>query len=148
MSEGRRAKLNNSLAEPKAKLRDILAEIQVLNPEKEGDEAPVLSPADSAKVATLNDQFNLLLDSEINPAWVKWGLESVTGLELDDYPAGQPINADALIEDGPPELFMEILKAIRNEAEVTPEKALPLSSGSTSGSSTGGTTTDTTAQPV
>jgi hypothetical protein len=42
--------LNHSLADDKAKLREILAEIQAIAPEvKEGEEAPVLSPSDAAK---------------------------------------------------------------------------------------------------
>ena len=118
MAEGRRVALNMSLADAKATLRDLIAESQTILPDTpEGQVAPPIDPAQFAKYQTLSDRINTLVEKDINMAWLRWGLDSITGLEID----GQPCTVETLISDGPPELFAEILTAIRSEAELSTE---------------------------
>ena len=52
-----------------------------------------------------------LLGAEIDRLYIRWGLEEVRGLELD----GVPATAESLIGNGPEELFLEALTAVRAE---------------------------------
>ena len=49
---------------------------------------------------------------EIGAAELRWGLESIEGLEID----GAPATPETLLENGPEPLVLEILAAIRHEA--------------------------------
>jgi hypothetical protein len=119
MTEGRRTKLNLSLAPHKAKLRDLMAEAESLNPAvEEGQDAPKLDAQTVAKVQNIHDALNSLVESEINPAWFRYGLDKIEGLEID----GAQATVETLMSDGPSELFTEILQAIRTEAELSPEE--------------------------
>jgi hypothetical protein len=55
------------------------------------------------------------LASEIDGAYLKWGLESVEGLVID----GEPATPQTLASKGPEELCREILGAIRAEATLS-----------------------------
>ena len=119
MSEGRRTKLHLCLAPAKATLRDLMSELESLNPAvPEGTEAPVATPQEIAKVQNLSDQITSIVESQINPAWVTWGLDSITGLTIDDLPA----TVETILTDCPSDLFAEILQAIRDEAELSTEE--------------------------
>lgn len=119
LTEGRRIKLNLALADVSARLRELVAESETLVPTlPEGQERATLDPVTLARVRTLTEQTNLLIDSEVNPAWVRWGLDKIEGLEID----GEAATVETLISDGPAELYTEILTAIRKEAELSPEE--------------------------
>ena len=61
------------------------------------------SPARAAQTA--------LLAAEMDTVHLRWGFDSVEGLEID----GAPATADSLIESGPEALLKEILAAVRQE---------------------------------
>jgi hypothetical protein len=52
-----------------------------------------------------------LLGAEIDRLYVEWGLESVSGLEID----GEPATTRSLIDRGPEGLFFEVLAAVKTE---------------------------------
>ena len=58
------------------------------------------------------------LASEIDGAYLRWGLESVDGLSID----GEPASVDSLVERGPEALCREMLVAIRAEAALSEEE--------------------------
>lgn len=65
-----------------------------------------------------NGMESSLLAAEIDRLYLSWGLEAVSGLEID----GAPATPESLIAAGPEDLFREALEAIRarcglNEAE-------------------------------
>jgi len=59
-----------------------------------------------------------LAGSEIDAAYLRWGLQEVTGLLIDGEPAGH----DLLLERGPESLVREMLSAIRAECGLNPEE--------------------------
>jgi len=59
-----------------------------------------------------------LLESEINFAYLRWGLRSIHGLTVD----GADATPELLAERGPEDLFREVLKAVRAQAGLTPEE--------------------------
>jgi len=59
-----------------------------------------------------------VLQTEIDRAYLEWGLEALEGLDID----GEPATPEALIERGPLKLAMEILGKIRAECGLTEEE--------------------------
>ena len=53
-----------------------------------------------------------LLAGEIDRIYLRWGLRSVSGIEID----GEPVTPESLVDKGPEELVEEVLRAIRHEA--------------------------------
>jgi hypothetical protein len=56
-----------------------------------------------------------LLASEIDRIYLLWGLQEITGLELD----GRPATAESLAASGPEELFREALAAVKEQCGLT-----------------------------
>ncbi len=52
-----------------------------------------------------------ILAAEIDRLYVRWGLREVNGLEID----GKRATPETLASDGPEELFLEALAAVKNE---------------------------------
>ncbi|MEX2302307.1 MAG: hypothetical protein WD733_15305 [Bryobacterales bacterium] len=77
-------------------------------------------PADDAEAA--------LLAGEIDREYVRWGLASIEGLDID----GRPATPEDLIEKGPEKLVAEVLSAIRREAGLNEEERKNCESLSTS----------------
>jgi hypothetical protein len=59
-----------------------------------------------------------LLQAEIDRVYLVWGLQEVSGLELD----GAKATPEVLAESGPEELFREALAAVRRETGLTEEE--------------------------
>jgi hypothetical protein len=59
-----------------------------------------------------------VLAAEIDRAYLEWGLVSVEGLEID----GAAAKAETLIERGPVELAMEILRRIKSECGMSEDE--------------------------
>ena len=59
-----------------------------------------------------------LLSAEIDELYLRWGLKSIDGLELDGHPA----TVDTLISSGPEGLCREIIDAIKHECALTEEE--------------------------
>jgi hypothetical protein len=56
-----------------------------------------------------------LLEAEINRLYVTWGLRAITGLTLD----GAEATPELLAENGPENLFREVLAAVQEQAGLT-----------------------------
>jgi hypothetical protein len=56
-----------------------------------------------------------LLASEIDRIYLLWGLQEVTGLDLD----GRPATPESLAASGPEELFREALSAVKQQCGLT-----------------------------
>jgi hypothetical protein len=56
-----------------------------------------------------------LLATEVNRVYLLWGIEDVTGLELD----GEPATPESLAAAGPEELCREIIAAVKAECGLT-----------------------------
>ncbi len=120
MTEGRRNKLKLAQADTMGKIRDLMADLESLNPTlPEGIEQPTVDPKTRAKLTTISEAVNILVESEIDPSWVKHGLKKIEGLDID----GVAATVESFIEDAPTELFQEVLTAIRNSAELTVAEA-------------------------
>jgi hypothetical protein len=135
MTEGRRIKLRLTMAEKTAKLREIMVEVNRLREDPEPNQA---------RVAELLDTVTETLEDEITPAWVKWGLHSITGLTID----GQEATPDLLIADGPRDLYKEIAAAIKSEAGLSEEAQGEFVPPITSGAQVTGGVTSTDATPA
>lgn len=59
-----------------------------------------------------------LLRAEIDRMFVLWGLDSVSGLEVD----GKEATPEVLVERGPEELFREALAAVRAQTGLSEEE--------------------------
>ena len=68
--------------------------------------------------ATEEQMDAALLQGEIDRLFVKWGLLSVEGLQLD----GKEATPELLIEMGPEGLFREALEAVKAEVGLTQEE--------------------------
>jgi hypothetical protein len=85
MTEDRRAAWQLALAEPNAKVRDLLDKIARL---KDPDGKP-LSDTAVPQIMQLNSELNVVLTSEKNPAILKWAVAGIEGLAIghEDNPA-------------------------------------------------------------
>lgn len=117
MTEGRRNELRLATAEHNKKLREATAKIAML----------VADVPEDAKIADLEpgkrtEYLNALSEQEqiiadLDRTWLTWGLLSIEGLKDGD---NKDLNtADLLIDEGPEELFKEIVGMIRSEATLT-----------------------------
>lgn len=118
MSFGRRLELTR-------KVRELLGRLEFTRAGPSG-------PADDAEAA--------LLAGEIDREYVRWGLVSIEGLEID----GRPASPEDLIEKGPEKLVAEVLLAIRRQAGLDEEERKNYESLSTSseGERPGGSATN------
>ncbi|HLI86341.1 MAG TPA: hypothetical protein VKV17_20695 [Bryobacteraceae bacterium] len=95
MSYGRRAGLMR-------RIRELARRQEFLRASEE--------PADKMDVA--------LIETEINREYVKWGLQSVSGLTVD----GEEATPEILSESGPEDLFREALEAVRRQTGLSAEE--------------------------
>jgi hypothetical protein len=56
-----------------------------------------------------------LLRAEVDRLYLEWGLQAISGLELD----GAKATPTSLLESGPEELFREALEAVRSETRLS-----------------------------
>lgn len=133
MTEGRRIKLRLALADTTARLREALVEIRRLKEQ----ETP-----EPKRAAELLDTVAAIVEDEVTPTWVRWGLHAIDGLEID----GQPATVESLIESGPTDLYAEIAAAVRREAGLSEEQQGESEPPSISGAPVVGGTSDTTAE--
>jgi hypothetical protein len=59
-----------------------------------------------------------LLRAEIDRMFVLWGVQGISGLEVD----GVEATPEALVDRGPEELFREALAAVRQQTGLTEEE--------------------------
>lgn len=149
MTEGARLRLRLDLAAAFAKLRAIEADRSDLldraaeRLRKAAEEILVaeLLPAERRDLADLVEREALVQATEINPAYLAAGLDSIEGLTLD----GTAItDAGGLARVPSPELYREVMDAVLAAAGMSAADRGNSASPSTSGAA-GATTNDSTA---
>lgn len=105
------------------------------------------TPAPLGEIDKMNASFDSILHAEWYPAWIKWGLHSIAGLEIDEAAA----TVDTLIDSGPPELVEEIFKAIQAASGLsaaTGESSPSVGSSAGPGDGKTNNSTATSAEPL
>jgi hypothetical protein len=155
ISEGQRRRLRRELAPAFARVADIETEREEFYAElAERFGKPVteialadLTPRERNKFASLNERIDFENDTAVNPGYFKAAFLGVKGLSIEGKSADD-MDADALIECGPPALVREITRAILRGAELEDAEKANLSSPSTSTAPVEGPTSDTSAANV
>ncbi|MBX9600426.1 MAG: hypothetical protein K2X35_05460 [Bryobacteraceae bacterium] len=78
MTEGRRMRLRMALAQAQARIRELLEEYERL-----AEHTGEMNAETRARVRQVSLAMAEITDNEITPAWVRWGLEAIEGLEID-----------------------------------------------------------------
>jgi hypothetical protein len=145
MTEGRRIRLRMQLAAAQARIHELMDEQKRLAAEVGAATVEeVRDPEAARQIAKLTREMADLADNEMTPTWVRWGLASIEGLEID----GEPATVESLIESGPPDLYQEVAEAVRKEAGLTAEEQGESGSPTTSPAPGDGRTSNTGAGPA
>jgi len=120
MSEARRAEFTLATSDMQSRLLALTRESSALL-ESLPQGAEVIAPDAAATIEDLHVKVTSLIAQELNPAYVRWGLKCIAGLDLEDDEGNSAAltTAEALIADGPPELFAEICGAVRSASSMT-----------------------------
>lgn len=86
------------------------------------------------RISDVNNEIEIITATEVDPVYLKHGLVSFTGIDIE----GKKPFWQAMYEDGPEDLCQEILIAIKSQAGLTSETKENLESPSTSGAQVGG----------
>ncbi len=147
MTDGVRSALNLALAGTLAKMRDLTADIQSIDFERDA-EGNVLeakaAPHMLALATNLTDEALRLRRFTMDPEYFKACFVSVDGIQID----GTVPDGPTLKERGPEDLYREIVEKIHEEAEMSAEERANLGSPTTSVAGVGGQTNGTTAAPA
>lgn len=84
---------------------------------------------DYAKKAEVFSQLVSVMEDELYPIYIRWGVTVIQGLKID----GVDATVDTLIEDGPEALIPELGAEIQRLIRLTPEESLGFKSPTTSG---------------
>ena len=133
MTEGRRLELRKLLGEPNRRIREILREQAAI--EKIPEET-----RDMSKWLELQDEFDGIMIERVNPSWITWGVKQIEGLEVD----GRSLGVDDW-KEWPSALFDEVLKAVKDEAELNGSERKNLELPTIFGAPEGSTLGDLTA---
>ena len=106
MTEGRRLELRKLISEPNCRIREIIRE-------QAGIEKVPEEERDMSKWLELQDEFEGIMVGTVNPAWIKWGVKQIEGLEVD----GRSLGVDDWM-DWPSALFNELVSEVKEEAEL------------------------------
>lgn len=158
-TEGRRIELSLKLAEVKAELeqfkRDAIPLAEKAAPVVEQLKAAITAQ-DKAAIEQLSKnldfidiieherKINSLIQNKIDPVYVRALLLSIDGLTIDDEPA----TVESIINNGPRELYAEIVSAVRHELGLSEEELGNSASPSTSTALVDGQTKIMSAEPV
>jgi hypothetical protein len=121
MTEKRRLSLRGLLADSNHKIKAILREQEGL--EKEPEET-----RDMSRWVDLQEEFDEIMLSQVNPAWITWGVKQIEGLEVD----GRTLGVSDW-SDWPSALFTEVLQLVKSEAELNGSERKNFESPTTSG---------------
>jgi hypothetical protein len=108
MNERRRVKRELTIAPLRQAVNEGSAALNKAMKEK-SDDAP------AGEIDRMYNEFNELLNGRWYPAWIRWGLYSIEGFEIDEVPA----TVDTLCEQGPSDLVQEVFHAILAEAGIS-----------------------------
>jgi hypothetical protein len=106
MTEGRRLELRAMLKEPNARVREIIREQSAL-------EKVAVEDRDNPKWLELQEEFEEIMASKVNPTYVLWGVKAVEGLEAE----GRALTVTDW-KDWPSALFNEVLDLVKSESEL------------------------------
>lgn len=109
MTEGRRLKLRATIATEQRRLREIMREQSLL--EKTGGSEG--ETTDISAWLQLQEEFDELVLTRVNPEWVTWGVKRIEGLEVD----GRVLGVEDW-KDWPSALFQEVIEAVKAESEL------------------------------
>lgn len=137
-TEGLRIRMREQLAAALEQLREAIGEARAVDESGEND------AASTVKLQKISDRIEFLQGNQIDIAHLRASLVKVEGLEIDDAPA----TVESLIENGPRELYVEILQAIRKESGLSESERKNSESPITSGVQEDGRTKDTTVPPA
>jgi hypothetical protein len=123
MTEKRRTDFRLRTADTVDKIQSINKEAAMLA-ERFAHAPDELDTATKFHIEKLNNDITALIQAELNPEYVRWGLAYIKDLELEDgSDAIREIKtADQLIDDGPPELFEEICASIITASNMSEEE--------------------------
>lgn len=143
MSDARRQELLRAIAPAKEKEREFARRFRELDakrvPAKNEDGTPKMNEETGEQIREFTDkeieqEMMYLLDdltafkqSEVYPAYIRWGLSKIEGLEIDD----QPATVETLLELGPDDLVEEILAEIQGRSELSGDEEKNFASPST-----------------
>lgn len=106
MTEGRRLELRKLIGPPNRRMREIL--------KMQGDiEKTPEADRDDMKWLELQDEFDELIATQINPSYITWGVKRVDGLVVDD----ETLDVERW-KEWPSFFFDEVLQAVRDESEL------------------------------
>jgi len=134
-SEGRRIALRLQTADALKRLEEIAGETALLEAggtDKEEQERRFRS------LVALGAETDRLIHEQINPTWLRWGIVSIEGLEIDNTPA----TAESLFQSGPRELYAEAVALIKEESGLSAEDQKNSESPTTSSAPVVGATSD------
>lgn len=138
MSEAERSSFRLMQADAHGRIQDLVDEVAQL--------AAVSSESrNSRRIATANREIDMILKNEVNHTWVKWGLESVDGLNVRGVPATTDHIATGTC---PSEFYEEVLERIKKVAQMSDAEIKNYSSLSIFGAPVESATSDTTAESV
>ncbi len=171
-SHGLRAKVRTELAAALAKIRQKTEQInelvessgitedeeapapdlQLIIPLEDDAPAPVKATKDRKftadqlaiidHIADINREIEVITASDVDPIYLKHGLTSITGLELEGI---DKVDWKALYEHGPEDLCQEVIRNIKTMAGLLPEVKENLELPSISGAAVAGQMNDTNA---
>lgn len=75
-----------------------------------------------------------VVDDEIHPAYLHWGVKEISGMTINDEPA----TVDSLLADGPEGLVNEIVVELQRLIRLSPEEQLAFNTPTTSGAPVAG----------
>jgi hypothetical protein len=128
MNERRRVRRELGFADLRLRVNEQQTAIQEALKEKDS-----LPPG---RLEQMNASFGELLHGEWYPAWIRWGILSIDGLEID----GVKATVQTLCEDGPTDLVEEVFAAVMEAAGLsTVEEKNSESPGTSEGQADGKT---------
>lgn len=123
MTENRRHELQLLVASPNQRIRELVAKQRQLASQDTAEA--------TLEILSLSDQIDLIATKELNPAKLKWGIKSISGLMLDDEPATMEN-----VMDWPSDLIKELLDLIDDGSALNEVEQKNSESPTTSGAQT------------
>jgi hypothetical protein len=145
ITEGRRMELRKALFASSRRVRKLLADMEPIRDRIRtlvaDKQAELITHEDLTQISSIREEMDEINDLDVYPQWIKMGVYSVEGLEID----GVPAKAED-IPNGPPELYQEVLTEIQKVMGLSEEEIKNLRSLFISNKSADGATNATTVE--
>lgn len=151
MTDKRRIALNLAMAPIREDMDKLLRQIRALGDppfaesEDLTDEQKEANKLWLTESTPLLEQYNELLNDEVYPRQLAWGLAKVIGLQVDDENGAHEITGANAAELLPPDLYDEAVFVVRETSGLGPKREGNSESPTTSSAVVDGRTPDTTA---